>query len=52
MTLGLRLDYDYRKLDMTSGAEGNGTIPYHFGMSMGHMQFATTSRPMLHLTVR
>ena len=42
MTLGLRLDYDYRKLDMTSGAEGNGTIPYHFGMSMGPiMQFAT-----------
>lgn len=41
MTLGLRLDYDYRKLDMTSGTEGNGTIPYHFGMSMGQMQFAT-----------
>lgn len=33
LTLGLRLDYDYRKLTLRSGA--GGAVPFHFGMSMG-----------------
>lgn len=38
LTLGLRLDYDHRELDLSSGiaaANGASTVPYHFGMSMG-----------------
>ncbi len=34
MTLGLRLDYDYQHLNMTSDAGAEG-VPYHFSMSMG-----------------
>lgn len=56
LTLGLRLDYDARKLDLASGtataAEG---VPYHFGMSMGpSMQFNTDlhADPTLNATLR
>ena len=33
LTLGVRLDYDYRRLNLASGTAS--AIPYHFGMSMG-----------------
>ncbi len=33
-TLGLRLDYEHRSLNLQSGA-GNEGVPYHFGISMG-----------------
>lgn len=41
-TLGLRLDYDHRSLDLRSGIEGGAAVPYHFAMSMGPtMSFST-----------
>ena len=33
LTLGLRVDYDYRELRLHSGSTGE--VPFHFGMSMG-----------------
>lgn len=33
LTLGLRLDYDYRKLTLHSGT--SDAVPYHFGLNMG-----------------
>lgn len=53
-TLGLRLDYDHRELNLQSGAGATG-VPYHFGMSMGPtMQFNTdlTADPTLNGTLR
>lgn len=35
LTLGLRVDYDSRKLDLTSGTSTAEGIPFYFGMSMG-----------------
>lgn len=53
-TLGLRLDYDHRELNLQSGAGATG-VPYHFGMSMGPtMQFNTDLKadPTLNGTLR
>jgi len=56
LTLGLRLDYDARKLDLASGtATATEGVPYHFGMSMGpSMQFNTDlhADPTLNATLR
>lgn len=41
-TIGLRLDYDHRELNLASGVASVNGVPYHFGMSMGPaMQFNT-----------
>ncbi len=41
LTLGLRIDYDYRSLRLTAD-NGATALPYHFGMSMGQsMSFNT-----------
>lgn len=48
MTLGLRLDYDHRSLDLRSRT--TSAIPYHFSMAMGPtMSFDTdlTANPIL-----
>lgn len=48
LTLGLRIDYDYRELRLASGTAS--AVPYHFGMSMGPaMSFDTdlTANPVL-----
>lgn len=53
-TIGLRLDYDHRQLDLQSDA-GTAGVPYHFGMSMGPtMQFDTdlTADPTLNGTLK
>ncbi len=41
LTLGLRVDYDYRSLNLAAD-NGAEALPYHFGMSMGQaMKFDT-----------
>lgn len=35
LTLGLRLDYDYRELRLRSGNAAGGGLPYDFSLSMG-----------------
>lgn len=41
LTLGLRLDYDYRSLNLAAD-NGENALPYYFGMSMGPaMRFNT-----------
>lgn len=41
ITLGARLDYDYREMKLVSDAGADG-VPYHFAMSMGPMAQIST----------